>query len=153
MLRRFLTSERSGVVKTFRCPLGVVVNCFRFVGLVLVSFAVGCGERTAIPRTDVDDPIHIQTVYWTNMPPPSEANVNRELEKSVGKRITINGARHSVDGHAAIWIPENTVIEVPQRTEWLDAPSHRSHVMVTGLLSKNGDTYTMTETTYEWLDQ
>jgi hypothetical protein len=117
---------------------------FAYLSLTLVA---GCTTRQS------DDPVFIETVYWTNLPPPSEEDVNRQLSRSIGKTITINGARHSIDGVAAIWIPEETTIRVPDRSEWTGAPSHRSHVMVTGVLGVSNGQFELKQTTYEWIDR
>lgn len=123
----------------------------------LVVLANGCTSRepsTSAAKTQFEvKPRHIQTEYWTNMSPPSEVDVNRELTDAIGGLITINGGPHQLDGKAAIWIPSNTVILVPERTEWTGAPSHRSHLMVTGKLTKADGQYVLSKTTYEWLDQ
>lgn len=84
---------------------------------------------------------------------PSEVDINRELADAVGGLITINGGPHQFDGKAAIWIPNNTVILVPDRTEWTAAPSHRSHLMVTGILTRSDGQYVLSKTAYEWLDK
>ena len=128
----------------------------RWLLIVLITIMGGCAHQSmdsaSDSASDFNDVVFIETEFWTNVPPPSETEVNRQLANAIGRRITINGARHEQDGVAAIWIPENIVILVPDRKEWKGAPSHRSHLMVTGTLHHEDTGYYLTETSYEWLD-
>ena len=99
------------------------------------------------------EPRFIETQFWTNMPPPSEAAVRQQLSESVGEWITIDGAPRKLNEQTAIWIYENTVIAIPDRTDWPNRPSHRSHALVTGYLSQHDGEYELTRTEFEWIDQ
>ncbi len=98
-------------------------------------------------------PKFISTAFWTNMPPPSEAEVQSELDKCINQWITIDGAAHVENGNAAVWISDEIVIVASDRADWPNRPSHRSHVMVTGYLSKKAGKLTLEKTTFAWIDQ
>ena len=87
------------------------------------------------------------------MPPPSEAEVQNALNKCINQWITIDGAAHEENGRAAVWISDEIVIVASDRTNWPNRPSHRSHVMVTGYLTKKDEKLTLDKTTFNWIDQ
>ena len=98
-------------------------------------------------------PKFISTVFWTNMPPPSEAEVQSELNKSINQWISIDGAAHEKDGKAAVWISDELVIVALDRASWPNQPSHRSHVMVRGYLTRKDGQLILDRTTFDWTDQ
>jgi hypothetical protein len=87
------------------------------------------------------------------MPPPLDAQVESELAESVNEWITIDGAVYEKNGKAAIWISDEIVIVAVDRADWPNRPSHRSHIMVTGYLTRNGGQYEIDRTTFDWVDQ
>lgn len=124
---------------------------YRIRALLIVTAVIALGSYlyTALNRK----PKFISTAFWTNMPPPSEAEVQSELDKCIDQWITIDGAAAEENGKAAVWISDEIVLVASDRTDWPNRPSHRSHVMVTGYLTKKDGKLTLDRTTFNWIDQ
>ena len=97
------------------------------------------------------EPRHIYTTFCMNTPHPvTQKEVERELAESVGDWITIRGAPHTPNKTANIWLSEDTIIAVPDRTGWPNRPPHCNTVLVTGHLVFEGGQYKLYRTIFEW---
>ena len=65
------------------------MNGFRYsiTGLLVVTLLIALLMTAYVWLNK--EPRHIHTEFWTNMPPPSEEEINRELADSVGDWITL----------------------------------------------------------------
>ena len=105
-------------------------------------------------------PKYIQTIYGTtgNIPyevAVSNLNVTADLHNSTGRFISVIGARSDVSGHAAVWIPDgqkSITIIIKDQKPWSGAPSHRSLIYVTGLLTLEKGKMFLDQTTWKWID-
>ena len=97
------------------------------------------------------EPRHIYTSFCSNYPQPvTQKEVEQELAEADGDWITIRGASHTPNNTANIWISEDIIIAVPDRTGWPNRPPHCNTVLVTGLLVYEGKQYKMYRTIFEW---
>lgn len=124
---------------------------YRIITLLIVTAVLA--ESAYLYTVLNRKPKFIPTAFWTNMPPPSEAEVQSELDKSINQWITIDGAAHEKDGNAAVWISDELVIVAVDRANWPNQPSHRSHVMVTGYLTRKDGQLMLDRTTFDWINQ
>jgi hypothetical protein len=130
---------------------------FSSLAVIVLLCVAGC--RTG-PDSSPQAAKYIPTVYGTTGNVPYEAavtklNVTVDLHHSAGRFISVIGARHDVKGQAAIWIPDSqksVTIIVKDQKPWSGAPSHRSLIYITGLLTIEKGQVCLSRTTWEWID-